>query len=209
MNVLKLTFIIILISCIVSCKQESNKKVDIANNEEQSILIDSLTVLKTDLVLNPIEGKWYYKGNPFNGYSVKYYANGALAEKLGFIKGKREGVGRRWSKTGVLREEFYYKYNRLDGTYKMWWDNGVLEAEINYVNGLKQGEEKEWYPNGKLAKLRQLVDDKEHGLQKAWLQNGKLYVNYEAKNGRIFGMKRANSCYKLEDEVVIKNKNTK
>ena len=69
-----------------------------------------------------------------------------------------------------------------------------------------QGVSKEWFSNGQLSKLRNLVDGKENGFQKAWLQNGKLYVNYEAKNGRIFGMRRANSCVRLEDEVVIRKK---
>jgi len=41
-------------------------------------------------------------------------------------------------------------------------------------------------------------------MQKAWLKNGTLYVNYEAKNGRVFGMRRANSCYKLEDETILR-----
>ena len=59
---------------------------------------------------------------------------------------------------------------------------------------------------GQLAKQRQLVDGHETGLQQAWLQNGTLYVNYEAKNGRVFGMQRANSCYKLEDEKIITSK---
>ena len=49
------------------------------------------------------------------------------------------------------------------------------------------------------------MEGKEEGLQKAWLPNGTLYVNYEAKNGRIFGMLRANSCYKLENEVVVRD----
>ena len=57
-----------------------------------------------------------------------------------------------------------------------------------------------------MFKLRNFADGKEHGFQKAWLANGKLYVNYEAKNGRIFGMRRANSCVRLEDEVVIRKK---
>ena len=34
------------------------------------------------------------------------------------------------------------------------------------------------------------------------LENGKIYVNYEAKNGRIFGMNRTNLCYKLKNEKV-------
>jgi antitoxin component YwqK of YwqJK toxin-antitoxin module len=44
---------------------------------------------------------------------------------------------------------------------------------------------------------------KEAGMQRAWRQNGKIYNNYEVKNGRIFGLKRANLCYGLDDEKII------
>ncbi len=172
----------------------------------KAIVIDDFKVSKKELTLNQIEGKWYYKNQPFNGYSVECYPNGTLEERLGFYKGKREGIAKRWSENGVLRVESYYKQNRLVGSYKSWWENGVLGSEANYVNGKMKGIAKEWYPTGQLAKERQLVDGKEEGLQKAWLQNGKLYVNYEAKNGRIFGMKRANSCYQLKDEIVVRSK---
>jgi hypothetical protein len=43
-------------------------------------------------------------------------------------------------------------------------------------------------------------------LQKAWLENGTIYVNYEAKNGRVFGMKRANLCYQLKNEKIEESK---
>ena len=171
----------------------------------KSVAINSVEVSKKDLVLNQIEGKWYYKNQAYNGYSLKFHANDTLAERLGFVNGKREGVARRWSENGVLRVESTYHQNKLVGVYKSWWENGVLAEESNYVNGLKQGEEKQWYATGQLSKVRQLVEGNEEGLQKAWLPNGTLYVNYEAKNGRIFGMLRANSCYKLEDEVVVRD----
>ena len=170
-------------------------------------MINNLEVLKSDLVLNQIEGRWYYKDEPYYGYSVKYHTNDTLAERLGYVKGKREGMARTWSDKGVLRVESYYKNNRLDSIYKTWWDNTNLSSETRYVNGVKQGLEREWYPNGQLAKQRKLVNGKENGLQRAWLKNGTLYVNYEAKNGRIFGMKRANSCYKLENEIIKKDEN--
>ena len=35
-------------------------------------------------------------------------------------------------------------------------------------------------------------------------KNGCKMVNYEAKEGRIFGMRRANSCYNLKKETVVK-----
>lgn len=174
--------------------------------EEPSIVIDTIEVLKEALVLNQLEGTWYYNNKPFSGYSMKYHSNDTLGERLGYDKGKREGIAKKWSENGVLRIESYYKHNRLDSVYKTWWENGVLSSQSIYVNGVKQGMENEWYPTGQLAKERQLVNGNENGLQKAWLQNGKLYVNYEAKNGRIFGMRKANSCYKLEDENIIRNK---
>lgn len=186
---------------LTNCKKSIPKKA-----VGETITIDAFEVDKKELVLNQIEAKWYYKGQPYNGYSIKYHSNGTVEERLGFYKGKREGVAKRWSKNGVLRVESFYKNNRLNGTYKSWWENGTLGSEATYANGKLNGIEKKWYPTGVLAKERQLVNGNEEGLQKAWLQNGTLYVNYEAKNGRIFGMKRANSCYQLEDEVVVRSK---
>lgn len=180
----------------------ANDKVE----KEETIVIEDTEVLKEELVLNQIEGKWYYKNEPYSGYSLRFYPNDTLAERIGYYKGKREGIARKWSENGVLRIESYYKNNRLDSVYKSWWENGVLSAETNYTNGIKQGIETEWYPTGQLAKQRQLIDGKENGLQKAWLKNGTLYINYEAKNGGIFGMRKANSCYELNNEKVIRNK---
>jgi antitoxin component YwqK of YwqJK toxin-antitoxin module len=50
-----------------------------------------------------------------------------------------------------------------------------------------------------------IVNGQEEGMQKAWRENGKIYNNYEAKNGRIFGLKRASLCFQLEDEIVQNN----
>ena len=47
-----------------------------------------------------------------------------------------------------------------------------------------------------------IVNGREEGMQQAWRRNGKIYNNYEAKNGRIFGLKRANLCFQLEEEIV-------
>lgn len=198
---MKSFYLIVALFSLISCHEVGVNTVGII----EAFIIDDVEVKKDKLTLNQLEGKWYYNNQPFNGYSVKFHSNGTLLERLGFYKGKREGVARRWSKNGVLRSESYYNQNRLVNVYKSWWENGEQAEESNYINGVKQGVEKKWFSSGQLAKLRRLVDGKEEGIQQAWLSNGKLYVNYEAKNGRIFGMRRANSCYKLEDEVIIRN----
>ncbi|EDM42872.1 Hypothetical exported 24-amino acid repeat protein [unidentified eubacterium SCB49] len=199
-NLLLIFFAVLLNSCNSGSVDEK------ATADNKPVVINPIEVLKEDLILNQIEGKWYYNEVPYSGYSLRFYPNDTLAERIGFINGKREGIARKWSENGVLRIESYYKANRLDSVYKSWWENGQLSAMTNYENGVKQGEEREWYATGQLAKLRQLVDGAENGMQKAWLQNGKLYINYEAKNGRIFGMLRANSCTQLKDEVIIRGK---
>lgn len=184
-------------NCSNSASSTVNKNEAFAKRQ-----IPNIDVVKSALILNQIEAKWYYKGKPYSGYSVKFHANDTLAERIGFQNGKREGIAREWSGNGAIRVESYYKYNRLDSIYKTYWESGVLSSHSNYIKGVKQGVEKEWYASGKRAKLRQLIDGQESGLQQAWLENGTLYINYEARNGRIFGMLKSNSCYQLENEKI-------
>jgi antitoxin component YwqK of YwqJK toxin-antitoxin module len=204
----KIISILVLVISFYSCKEKAtveevaNKATSIKNNV---ISIAKVEVDKKKLFLNQIEGKWYLNKEPFNGYSLKYHNNGTVIEKLGFYNGKREGKAKRWSENGVLRAAFTYHQNKLEGVYETWWENGAISEKSTYANGFKEGEEKQWYPDGQLAKWRHLSKGKEKGMQQAWLKNGTLYVNYEAKNGRVFGLKRANLCYQLKDEVVTRN----
>ena len=46
---------------------------------------------------------------------------------------------------------------------------------------------------------------KEEGIQQAFRKNGDLYANYEAKNGRIFGLKKASLCFGLENQKIKNN----
>ena len=183
---------------ILGCKKNITAKKETSKNE----VIANIEIAKDSLVLNGNEGNWYYKNQLFNGYSVKHYANGSLQQKVGFLNGKKYGVAQYWFRNGVLKTQSHYQENKLVGNYTTWWNNGTMALESFYINGKEEGVSKRWYKDGSLAKLRNLVEGKEVGLQKAWLKNGKLYVNYEAKNGRIFGMRRAKSCYQLKDEEV-------
>lgn len=151
------------------------------------------------LQLNALAGQWLYNGTPFNGYATKYHYNGQLVEKTGFLNGKREGPALKWHEDGTLASKKNYAENRLEGMAHTWWPNGQLSSESHYENRVRQGEQKRWYPNGQLARIMNFNHGKEEGLQQAWLQTGGFYVNYEAKNGRFFGMKRTNLCYQVKD----------
>ena len=200
-----LSFLYIISFLSIGCNSATNTQKEGINFSEK-VTISAFTIPKDSLVLNGNEGNWYYKKKLFSGYAVKYYPNGSLQEKTGFLNGKKQNEYRQWFSNGVLKLVSNYNQNVLEGSYKSWWSNGNLASEVNYVKGKKQGVELKWFKDGTLSRKRNLVDGLEDGLQKAWLQNGKLYVNYEAKNGRVFGMKRANSCYQLKNEKIEESK---
>jgi antitoxin component YwqK of YwqJK toxin-antitoxin module len=168
---------------------------------DKEIKIKDTEVLKESLVLRPVEGKWYYHDEPFSGFAT-IYNNAQKIEKTGYFKGKREGISQKWYDNGTLKSQTYYKANNKEGTEKTWSIYGHQVSESNFVDGIANGEQLKWHSNGLLAQKQNIIDGKESGQQQAWLTNGKIYVNYEAKNGRIFGLKKANLCYELDNEII-------
>jgi len=175
-----------------------------ACKQEEAALktISDFQVDKSMLELHPLEGKWYISQKAFNGFAVSYYPNGQLASRLGYYDGKKQGLAKVWYTDGTLAKQSYYNENQLEGKLKSWWPDGTLGAESNYKNRARHGVQKKWFASGQLARKTTYIDGLENGLQQAWLENGKIYVNYEAKNGRVFGLKRTNLCYQLKDENV-------
>lgn len=175
-----------------------------AVSEQQIVYkeIKEVEVVKDALELHPEKGMWFYQDSPFNGYAVRYYVNGNLAERIGFYEGKKEGITKKWFDNGQLQKTSYYSANKLHGEENSWWSTGTIAAQLNYRNGYKNGTQQRWYANGQISRKTHYTLGKEEGIQQAWLENGKIYVNYEAKNGRSFGLRKAKLCYALEDEVV-------
>lgn len=97
-----------------------------------------------------------------------------------------------------------YKDGRLHGEKKVWSSDSshVLIAQLNYSFGKAHGEQKKWYPTGEIFQKTNFNMGIEDGIQQAYRKNGDLYANYEAKNGRIFGLKKAALCYDLENEKI-------
>ena len=67
-----------------------------------------------------------------------------------------------------------------------------IDATI--VDGVYEGEYRSWYPSGRLFEIRHYVHGHEEGLQQAWTESGTLYINYEARNGRHYGMENSTPC---------------
>ncbi|MFY0604832.1 MAG: toxin-antitoxin system YwqK family antitoxin [Flavobacteriaceae bacterium] len=182
-----------------SCNLQTTKSKFVVSAKK----INNISIVKEQVILDPLKGQWFYKDKPFNGFAVAYFENEKLSEKIGFFNGRREGSFFKYFKDGSIKSEGYYINNMLHGVKRNYFKNGNLFSESNYVNGKRDGLQKTWFIDGQLAKKKNLHKGKEKGLQQAWLKNGKLYINYEAKNGRVFGLKRANLCYTLQNEKIV------
>jgi len=164
--------------------------------------LESLTINKSLLVTSSKNGWAYYQGQPFTGIAIEKNEEGVMTSSNSYNRGRKHGLSQKWFGSGQLSFEANYFNGRKDGTAKSWWSNGQLRSETKFINGTAHGIQTQWYRSGAKFKEQQLAAGKEAGLQRAWRENGKLYSNYIAKDGRIFGLKRSNLCYELENENI-------
>ncbi len=191
----KLFGLLLVLTCLSACENSIPKPVPVNAKTDEFIHQDSL-------VLVPERGLVHYLGKPFSGAAVSFYPNGNIAVRNEYAEGKKHGVCSRWFVDGTISYESEYSKGKKHGSTKTWWRNGNIRSAAQLKEGTAQGLQKQWYKSGALFKVRNIVDGKEEGLQQSWRENGKLYNNYEAKNGRIFGLKRAELCFELDNEKI-------
>ncbi len=184
--------------------KSTSSKVDVVSGSAE---IPDIEFGMDEVLFNKSNSLWILKSDSseVSGYISKHYADGLLAVKFGVAAGKREGSLMAYFPDGKLKFQETYRNNRLHGRVKRWTlQNGhQLIVQLNYLDGRLNGEQRKWYSTGELHKLMNMRKGKEDGMQQAFRKNGALYANYEAKNGRTFGMKRSNLCYELDNEKIV------
>jgi len=197
-------FILLYLSFLfASCNKPLAKE-----NKPQQDPIDTILVVptnqieKSELSYNRYKSLWTKNEKLFSGYAVSYYSNGNLKEKFGILNGRKQNEEIQWFLNGTICSMANYYKGKLHGEKKSWTSDSsyVLISHLNYYLGKAHGQQKKWYPTGELFKVLNLNMGKEEGIQQAFRKNGDLYANYEAKEGRIFGLKKAKLCYSLEEE---------
>lgn len=195
--------LVFLMLWLCSCQEGTKSTTTILSVKNDPNLV---VVAKDSLKLIPAEGIVYYQNKPFTGISLGRYPSGQEAVSLQYSNGIRDGKYIKWFADGTISYISEYKNGKQEGTAKSWWNNGNLRSQSRYISGIGQGQQTQWYKSGVKFKVMNLTDGKEEGIQTSWRENGKIYNNYEARNGRIFGLKRAALCFQLEDENVVYGK---
>lgn len=194
---------VVLLFLAVGCKDHTPVSVShIPPVVDTLVVIPDTTVAFSELQHIKNTSVWTWNGQPFSGYAISFYQDSSLSQQVGFSQGKKEGKASRWYPAGHLRQIATYHQGKLHGEKKVWSPDAshVLLSHLRYHLGKPHGEQATWYPTGELHKKLTLHMGREEGIQQAFRTNGALYANYEAKNGRIFGLKKASLCFGLEDE---------
>lgn len=205
-NAMKITLfnILFLSLTLVSCDKTTATEKEPNKNKYVPVSIPTFTISDSLLFFDKSTSHWYLNDTLFSGYAVSYHKDTILKDKVGFVKGRKQNQASQWYIDGHLKEVSHYQEGKLDGLKKRWSADSshILIAHLNYKNGRAHGEQKLWYPTGELFKKLNLNMGQEEGLQQAYRKNGVVYANYEAKEGRIFGLKKAALCFGLEEEKV-------
>lgn len=190
---------------LASCAEQAPQK----EASEHIEVISSLEVPNDSVDVALLEydrqtSTWSLEGKPFSGIAVQRFSSGAIQKKFGILNGKKQNESIERFPDGGLKSIAHYHKGKLHGEKKSWTPDSVhvLISHLNYYLGKPHGEQKKWYSTGEIFKVLHLNMGKEEGIQQAFRKNGVLYANYEAKEGRIFGLKKAELCYGLEDQKV-------
>lgn len=204
-NLILLMFVIFL----VGCKEKRAPKITeittlIASVDILSNSIPDRIVNRSDLFYDTKNSIWTLNNELYSGYVVSYYQKNTLKEKFGILNGKKQNQAIQWYSDGNFREQKNYHLGKLHGDKKSWLSDSthILISHLKYVDGKPHGEQKKYYPTGELFKKLNLNMGQEEGLQQAFRKNGALFANYEAREGRIFGLKKSKLCFQLDDEEV-------
>ncbi|MEN2284324.1 membrane-binding protein [Algoriphagus sp. SE2] len=189
---------------LLTCCAEKQKNHSQRTDGTIELIVPEIIAAKSDLTYDHKTSLWLQNGLPFSGSAVSYYPDNSLKEKIGIANGKKQNETIQWYEDGHYKNISSYHEGKLHGDKKVWSQDSahILIAHYTFQNGKAHGEQKKWYPTGELFKVLHLNMGKEEGLQQAFRTNGDLYANYEARNGRIFGLKKSTLCYSLEDEEI-------
>lgn len=191
--------ILLLTNCAEKQNNQSQRtEVDI------ELIVPEIMVAKSILTYDHKVSLWLLNELPFSGYAVRYYPDNSMKEKIGILNGKKQNEAIQWYADGHYKNVSSYHEGKLHGDKKVWSQDSahILLTHYTFQNGRAHGEQKKWYPTGELFKVLHLNMGKEEGIQQAYRKNGALYANYEAREGRVFGLKKAGLCYGLEDEQI-------
>jgi len=204
MNRIFLIIPILAVLILASTKWTKSKTASPIRVVETALDLPDKIVDKSALFYDKKKSHWTLNDQSYSGYAVGFYPDSTLKEQFGVLNGRKQNQAIQWYADGHPKQVANYHKGKLHGEKKNWSPDSlhILVSHLNYVAGKAHGEQKKWYPTGELFKKLHLNMGREEGLQQGFRKNGALFANYEARKGRIFGLKKAALCFGIEDKNI-------
>lgn len=86
-----------------------------------------------------IIGKEDYKEGDVDGYVIKYFFNGGIADSKKWKNNKKHGDWERYYKNGKVKCRGEYVKGKLNGKFVAYTESGEIEVDGFFMNNLKEG----------------------------------------------------------------------
>lgn len=183
-----------------------SQRVAAVNKTIDQVLQHSAYLAK-DVMYDRLTSSWLSKPDSLaiSGLVIDHFENGVISKVINVSSGRQQGPQITYYPNGKIKFYEMFSDGKLDGLVERWsMQHGYkLISQLHYREGKLHGKQKKWYSSGELHKVLNMEMGVESGMQKAFRKNGVLYANYEAKNGRTFGLQRSNLCYELQNEEIV------
>lgn len=176
---------------LMQCSSPPDNSVMVLNEEVSPVVV--------------AKGRTSIAGEYFTGILYTLHKNSKdTASIKSFKNGKPHGVWKEFYRDGSLRSQRHFKDGEKQGVYEAWWADGKIRLSYNFLDDEYEGNCRDWSETGQLLKSMNYKQGYEQGRQQQWDANGNLWANYEARNGRNYGLNGTKACATLwKDSVAI------
>jgi hypothetical protein len=166
-------------------------------DESQIASRSTVWINSSDRAIDEAGAALLVNGAPFTGIVFTPFDEDARTFTVAPMR--EHDVTERYGK--LLAQVRPYKNGLREGIHEGQWANGNLKFRYAYANDMLEGESSEWYPDGKLYRVMNYHEGHETGMQNMWNSRGVLIANYEARNGRKYGLSDAKNCVQVGNAV--------
>ena len=141
--------------------------------------------LRHDLVQT--DGYWYRSGetNPFTGWMVDYYPDGARLSRSQISNGILNGVCETFYTNSQMQMRENFKQGISDGLREKWHANGVKLSRATIAAGKIMGTFQSWHDNGQLSEQIELKSGQPDGVAWAYYPSGFLKAETKITEGQV------------------------
>lgn len=110
------------------------------------------------------------------------------------LDGRPDAVVDLFFEDGSLASRETYRDGSKVGVHWAFWPDGTVRRRAPYGFDAFDGMVRTWDASGRTRDIRRYAAGREAGLQQSFGSNGELFLNYEARNGRRYGLLNSTPC---------------